>query len=71
MMASSSDTFSSALSYALELLGMPSLTLNEKQWKSLEAVYQGILCSYAEYRQNLAGAFATKLHDRVQERALC
>ena len=40
-MASSSDTFSSALSYALELLGTPNLTPNEEQRKSLEAVYQG------------------------------
>ena len=40
-MASSSDTFSSALSYTLELLGTPNLTLNEEQRKSLEAVYQG------------------------------
>ena len=40
-MASSSDTFSSALSYALELLGTPNLTLKEEQRKSLEAVYQG------------------------------
>ena len=41
MRASSSDTFSSALSYALELLGMPNLTLKKEQRKSLEAVYQG------------------------------
>ena len=40
-MASSSDTFSSALSYALELLGTPNLILNEEQRKSLEAVCQG------------------------------
>ena len=40
-MTSSSDTFSSALSYALELLGTPNLTLNEEQRQSLEAVYQG------------------------------
>ena len=40
-MASSSDTYSSALSYALELLGTPNRTLNEEQRKSLEAVYQG------------------------------
>ena len=40
-MASSSNTFSSALSYALERLGMPNLTLKEEQRKSLEAVYQG------------------------------
>ena len=40
-MASSSDTLSSALSYALELLGKSNLTLNEEQWKSLKAVYQG------------------------------
>ena len=40
-MASSSDTFSSALSYAIERLGMPNLTLKEEQQKSLEAVYQG------------------------------
>ena len=40
-MASSSDTFSSALSYALELLGTPNLTLQEEQRKSLEAIYQG------------------------------
>ena len=40
-MASSSDTFSSALSYALERLGMPNLTLKEEQRKSLKAVYQG------------------------------
>ena len=41
-MASSSDSFSSALSYALELLGTSNLTLNEEQRKSLEVVYQGI-----------------------------
>ena len=40
-MVSSIDTFSFALSYALELLGMPNLTLNEEQQKSLETVYQG------------------------------
>ena len=40
-MASSSDTFSSAMSYALELLGTPNLTLNEEQRKSVEVVYQG------------------------------
>ena len=40
-MASSNDTFSSALSYALELLGTSNLTLNEEQRKSLEGVYQG------------------------------
>ena len=32
----SSDTFSSALSYALELLGTPNLTLNEEQRKTKE-----------------------------------
>ena len=40
-MASSSDTFASALFYALELLGKTNLTLNEEQWKSLKVVYQG------------------------------
>ena len=40
-MASSSDTFSSALSYALERLGTPNLILNEEQRKSVKAVYQG------------------------------
>ena len=64
-MASSSDT----LSYAMELLGTPApnLTLNGEQWKSLVAVYRGI--SVFVYRQDLARAFATKLRDRVQERA--
>ena len=33
VMAGSSDTFSSALSYAMELLGTPNLTLNEEQRK--------------------------------------
>ena len=65
-MASSSDMFSSALSYGLELLGMPNLTLNEEQRKTLKVVYQGILCSYG-YQQDLARAFATKLRDRVLE----
>ena len=65
-MASSSDTFSSALSYALELLGTPNLTLNKEQRKSLEAVYtKEILCSYG-YRQDLARAFVL---DRIQARA--
>ena len=36
-----SDTFSSALSYALERLGTPNLTLKEEQRKTIEAVYQG------------------------------
>ena len=40
-MASSSNTFSSALSYALERLGMPNLILKEEQRKSVEVVYQG------------------------------
>ena len=40
-MADSSDTCSSALSYALELLDTPNLTLKEEQRKSIEAVYQG------------------------------
>ena len=31
----------SALSYALELLDMPNLTLKEEQRKPFEAVYQG------------------------------
>ena len=48
---------------------MPNLTLSEEQRKSLEAVYtKEILCLYG-YRQDLARAFATKLRDRVQERA--
>ena len=41
MLASSSDTFFSALSYALEQLSTPNLTLKEEQRKSLEAVHQG------------------------------
>ena len=40
-MACSSDTFSSALSYALERLGTPNPTQKEEQPKSLKAVYQG------------------------------
>ena len=40
-MASSSASFSCALSYALELLGTPTLTLKEEQRKSPEVVYQG------------------------------
>ena len=40
-MACSSDTFSSALSYALERFGTPNLTLKEEQRKWLEAVYRG------------------------------
>ena len=67
-MASSSDTFSSALSYALELLGMPNLTLNEEQQKSLRRYTKESLCLYG-YRQDYARTFATKLRDRVQERA--
>ena len=63
-MASSSDTFSSALAYALELFGTPNLTLNEEQRKSLEAARK--FCSYGS-QQDLASAFATKLHNRVQE----
>ena len=40
-MARSSDSFSSALSHALERLGKPTLTLKEEQRKSIEAVYKG------------------------------
>ena len=40
-MASSSDSFSSALSHALERLGTPNLTMKEEQQKSIKAVYQG------------------------------
>ena len=64
-MASNRNTFSSALSYALELLGTPNLTLNEEQQRRYT---KEILCSYG-YRQDLVRAFATKLRDRVQERA--
>ena len=59
-MASSSDTFSSALSYAMERLGTPNLTMKEERRKSLEAVHQGnsvFVC----YQQDLARGFATKL----------
>ena len=52
-MTSSSDTFSSALSYAPEQLGTPNLTLKEEQHRSLEAAYQEILCSYG-YQQDFA-----------------
>ena len=60
-MASSSDTCSSALSYALERFAMPNLTLKEEQLKSLEAVYQG----------NSVFVWIPTLlaRDRVQERA--
>ena len=40
-MVGSSDTFSSALSYALERMGMTNLALKEEQLKSLVPVYQG------------------------------
>ena len=63
------NSSTSALSYALELLSMPNLTLNEEQRKSLEAVYQG----YSVFVWVKTGfgnlAFATKHRDRVQERA--
>ena len=63
-MASSSDTFSSALSYALERLGTTDLTLKEEQRKSLEAVYQG---NFVFVWQSLARAFATKLRSSIRK----
>ena len=79
-MASSSDTFSSALSYALELLGTTNLTLNEERRKSLEAVYQGNSVSYGtdriwqehllpsfviEYKKGQHGSTLCYCHDHV------
>ena len=55
---SSSDNFSSALSYALERLNTPNLTLKEEQRKS--AVYQGNSVFVHGYRQDWARSFATK-----------
>ena len=68
-MASSSDTYSSALSYALELLGTPNRTLNEEQRKSLEAVYQGNIV-VVWVPTGFGKSISTKLRDRVQERAM-
>ena len=51
-MASSSDSFSSALSYALEQLGTPNLTLKNSRSPSRQYTKE-ILCSYG-YQKDLA-----------------
>ena len=56
----------SALSYALELLDMPNLTLKNSGSPSKRYTKETLcLCGY---RQDLARAFATKLRDRVKKK---